>query len=151
MDGQTVFSISHPWFTAEGEEGGKPAMFRGRQIPVEFIGDSALPHLFVIALAFDVVDFTGLPTEAQYKTIKDFESLYVDQVEDARIGIVAFIKTCNGVVQYFLYVSDEDAVSSLFVARSAADLRVELAAAYDPEWREYRSFLGGARRDDSSR
>jgi hypothetical protein len=149
MDGQTVFSISHPWLVAEGAESGKPSLFRGREIPIELVGDPTLPHLFVIAVAFDVADFTGLPTEAQYRMIADFESLYVDRLEAARIGVVTFIKTCNGVVRYFLYVADVDAASSLLVAPSAADLRVELAAAYDAEWREYRAFLRGARRDDS--
>ena len=143
VDTETIFSTSHPWFTAEQLVGDKPLMFRGRQIPDKFIGDSSLSNLLVISLSFDVTESTGLPSPAHYKMIDDLERQHFDPLEVAQLGIIAFIKTHDGLVQYFVYVSNVDAASDALEGISIASGHVELATAHDPNWNEYKAFLRG--------
>jgi hypothetical protein len=146
MKAEDVFTTSQSWFTAHGNEGGKPSMFRGRQILEAFVGDRSLPTLLVITIPFDATDLTGLPTEEQYKLIGEFERQCIDEIECKRLGLVAFIKTCNGLVRYFLYVRNAESAGSVLpqdIDATPASLNWELAAADDPDWHEYRAFLQG--------
>lgn len=138
------FARSWPWFAAEGTIDGKPSLFRGRQSPSEFIGNSAFPFLFVITYSYDSSDETGLPSESQYADISSFERQYLDPLEEKGCWIIAFIKTWNGRVQYFLYVSEVQVAAEAFEDFSVFPLG--LASASDPEWREYRAFLRGSQR-----
>ena len=145
MKKNTIFSKPHPWFTAEGVEDEKPVMYRGRQIPRNFIGTPLLPAIFVISLHFDTSDVTGLPTRSQYETMGAFEKLCIDAIEMDRVGITAFIKTFNGMVRYFLYVSSVDAASNLVAMTNNVRIPMEFAGGEDPAWDEYKAFLKGVR------
>jgi hypothetical protein len=147
METETVFSASHPWFVADGTEKEKPVIFRGRQIPDQFVGDSSLGNVFIVDVEFDVTDSTGLPTQEQYKMIEEFERRCIDAIEARKLGVVAFVKTSNGVTRYFLYVSNVDAASNAMMDLGSANLNLGLTAGDDPDWTEYRAFLRGMRRN----
>jgi hypothetical protein len=142
MQRNTVFAEACRWFGAEGIEDGKPCLFRGKSIPDRFIGDSSLPYLLVITHPFEVADSTGLPTVAQYETIEDFERQYVDLIEARKVGILVFVKTANGAVRYFMYVSNVATVANMLYA---SPIQLELASREDRDWHEYRAFIAGLR------
>jgi len=125
-------------------EDGKPCMFRGREIPSGLVGDISLPHIFVIALPYPITDPTGLPTGAQYNEIEAFERRCIDRVEEDRLGILTFVRTFNGTIRYFLYVSDINVVSQAIEA-DVNSVGAHVAAGDDSEWREFKAFLRGMR------
>ncbi len=118
-------------------------MYRGRKIPVIFVGDESLPFIFVISYPYEVTDSTGLPTSVQYELLEEFERGYLDSIESLKLGIVAFIQTHDGTVRYFLYVSSVEAVSELLTDTGTQSLSLQLAAESDPDWSEYRAFMQG--------
>lgn len=142
MTPDPVFSIALSWFTAEGTEGDRICLFRGRNIPERYFGTQTLPYVFSIGYPFGATDATGLPTSAQYSMIEEFEDRYIAPIEQAQRGLIAFVKTTNGIVRYFLYVSNIDYVTDIL---TRVDSDLELSAGEDRDWNEYRAFLRGMR------
>jgi hypothetical protein len=116
----------------------KIAMYRARKIPSRFVADPTLPHIVVISHAYGLSDNTGLPSASQYEAIGQFEAETLDKIEASELGVIAFIRTCDGIVRYFVYVSDVDQVTSMLF--ETTNTRFEVAAGDDPEWKEYKAF-----------
>lgn len=110
------------------------------------IGAPEFPHIFVITRQYEVTDFTGLPTSADYQELGKFETRCIDRIETLQLGIVTFIETFDGIVRYFLYVSDVVAATNALNDANASHMHLELATAHDPHWNEYRAFLRGTQR-----
>jgi hypothetical protein len=119
-------------------------MYRGREIPSTLLGHESLPHIFVVTLSYSTSDPTGLPTRAQYDEIESFEHACIDGIEQGRLGILTFVKTLDGSIRYFLYVSDVDRTLEA-VGSTLNEANAAVAAGDDPEWREFKSFLQGMR------
>jgi hypothetical protein len=145
MANQRIFLTAWTWFTSEGFINGKPSLYRGRQIPPQLIGDPSLPKLCVIDYSFPMTDDGGLPTTNQYAEIGEFERRFIDKLEAAQVGILAFVRTHNGNVRYFTYVSSAETAAQILTDMELCSPQpIELAAKDDPDWNEYRVFLRGA-------
>jgi hypothetical protein len=139
----SIHEMNFLWFLAEGSEDDLPVIYRGKQVSDDFVGDASLANLLVARLIFAEPRNDGFPTEHGYESVNEFEARYIDLVESQRLGILVFTKTWNGAIAYFLYVGDVDAVAEILAQFHAEGARLELSAADDPEWSEYKSFVAG--------
>ena len=131
------------WFTATAATEAKPVMYRGRHMSPTASGRELLPNLLVVDLTYSPIDEIGLPTDEQYLRIGQFEDECLDPLERDRLGLLAFVRTCDGVVQYFVYVQSVDIVVSAIDNRNAGRHEVTFASDTDPNWTEYARFLAG--------
>jgi Family of unknown function (DUF695) len=143
MSKPSVFDEAKSWFTARGSDGQRPIMYRGRQISPSVRGRELLPHLLVVDLLYVSNDDIGLPTEAQYLHISRFEKQCLDPLEQDQIGFISFVRTFNGVVQYFMYVQSVEGASHAISEYSSGRYDITMAADDDPKWDEYYRFLAG--------
>jgi hypothetical protein len=123
------------WFGAQGVRQGKPILTRGRNPKYVWDRREAYPYLLCVDLMYEASDPVGLPSEAQYKDIADFEELALDWL-DGDGGFLVLTKSGDGKVRYFCYVDDPETVADEIAAR-AGKKNLEYSSDYDPQWGHY--------------
>ena len=139
---------SYPWFTAEGTDRGKPVLYRGREFPQDNVDRPEFPCLLVMSVRYPCFDWTGLPTREQYDELARFEQ-QLDSLESTGGGVIAFIRTSNGLVDYYLYVGDSQVAADILGDHFLFGVELEFASADDPQWNKYKAFLAGTRDRES--
>lgn len=130
-------TVEGRWFASEGLRGGRPLLLRGRQ-PASLTSEQASKsHLLCIDWRYDA-DHSGLPDEAQYKLLTDFERHALDPIEGTEL-VLALVETGDGRIRYYCYVSDVDQVAATI--GQATSLQIELSAIHDPDWSEYMAIV----------
>jgi hypothetical protein len=147
MSSDNIFNCN-TWFTAEGRRADLPVMYRGRDISSTLIPCRQLSYLLIISLKYNTEDESGLPSRSQYDNIEDFEQSFIDRLEADQRGLVAFVETYNGVIQYFVYVSNADVSTSVSNMTLDGPLNLDVRTVQDSGWQEYQRFLAGMRRAD---
>ncbi len=126
-----------PWFLAEGED----TMIRARQDLLPRALSAGLEQRVVVTWRCRNPLGNGLPSEDDYREIKEAEALMVSFLEEG--AILAFVVTRDGGVNMNFYTSDTDWFLERF--NEALDdkppLPIELSGEHDPDWEEYRAVL----------
>ena len=131
-----------PWVGAEGTCGAQPILIRARQVLDRLVGSATAPFLLVITYFYESSDDTGLPSKEQYEQIASFEACAIDAMEAQGVGVVMLIRTSNGSVKYFCYVSGVDEAAAFFSKCFHETDHVEMASDNDPGWEEFRRQRG---------
>jgi len=130
------------WFLAEAE--GAASVIRARQDLLPRALDSGLTQRVVVTWRCRAPLESGLPSEADYEEIAQFEELLVRFLEHG--AILAFVITEDGGANLNFYTSSQD----WFLERLADALtdelmmRIELSGEEDPDWSEYQAVLEAA-------
>jgi hypothetical protein len=129
------------YFTAEGEQDGRPILFRGLQAIPAGIATSELPHLVSITWAYEH-DGVGMPDPDLHQLHNDFEDL-LDPLDHNAIGRLVLVVTGNGRKEWHWYVRDVGAwlASVNEVLAGTPVLPIELTTRLQPDWRLFREFL----------
>ena len=132
------------WFGAEGEEEGKPLIFRGRQYVPSGAVEPAYPTRVSIYWPYEPENESGMPDEetedAQYEMEDALESL--DSGERSYLMLVV---TGNGRKEWHWYVSDVEAwgerLHELLAEHPVFPIRIEKSL--EPDWALFRDFISG--------
>lgn len=132
------------WFGAEGEEDGKPLIFRGRQYISSGVVESAYPTRVSIYWHYEPANESGMPdketSDAQYELDDALNRL--DAPESSFLMLVV---TGNGRKVWHWYVSDVEAwmkrLNELLVDHPVFPIRIEKS--HEPDWFLYLDFISG--------
>jgi hypothetical protein len=125
------------WFLAQG----RSSMIRARQGLLPQALTSGLDQRVVISWQCRAPLESGLPSEADYAELREFESLIVAFVEHG--AILAFVITQDGAVHLNFYTTSTE----WFLERlnealvDKPPVPIELSAEPDPDWMEYAAVL----------
>jgi len=130
------------WAIARTEEAGLRVLFRYRAMVPPNIAPSDYPHLINIYWRFDGSATSGMPSSDVADRMGELES-QLEPIEGPRIGFLMLAITGNNRKEWIWYVrKPEGFVAALNAALRGADkFPIELEAASDPGWDNYRSLL----------
>jgi hypothetical protein len=124
------------WLGAEGEKNGLPVLMRMRAVPLDHAVRGRYPHLLVTTWKFPSHDGSGLPSDADYAAVGEFEASVLDRLEEKKLGVTAIVVTHAGVVEHVLYVANVERART-FVGNSGVLDRLRMSALEGDAWKEY--------------
>ena len=132
------------WFGAEGEEDGRPLIFRGRQYLPSGIVEPSYPTRVSITWPYEPEGESGMPdeetAEAQYEMENALEGL-----DSGGYSYLMLVVLGNGRKEWHWYVSDVDAwgerLNELLAERPVFPIRIEKC--HEPDWALFRDFISG--------
>ena len=130
------------WFGAEGEEDGKPVIFRGRQYIPNGLVEPGYPTRVSIYWPYIPVNDSGMPdeetTEAQYEMENALESL-----DSGEYSYLMLVVTGNGRKEWHWYVSEVETwqarLNELLGEYPIFPISVEKS--HEPDWALFRNFI----------
>jgi hypothetical protein len=130
------------WAIARTEEAGVQVLFRYRAMVPPRIVPSDYPHLINIYWRFDGSATLGMPSSDEADRMVELEKR-LEPIEGPRLGFLMLAITGNNRKEWIWYVRKPDSfVAALNAAFRGADkFPIELEAASDPGWDNYRSLL----------
>lgn len=132
------------WFTAKGEEEGKPLIFRGRQRFKSSVIESDYPTLLSIRWPYEPANESGMPDEETNTAQIQFEEA-LDELDSPGVSFLMLVVTGNGRKEWHWYVSDVDAWMSILNELLAGYpiFPVHIENSHEPDWRLYHDFISG--------
>ena len=132
------------WFTATGEEDGKPLIFRSRIIATSEITESDYPNLITVYWYFETDDESGMPDEETNDGQIDFEDA-LETLDSEELSFLMLVVTGNGRKEWHWYASDVDAWMKKLNEQLAnhPEYPIEIENSYEPDWSLYRNFISG--------
>ena len=130
------------WFTANGEEGGLPLIFRARQnIPVG-ANPSDYPNQILVEWHFDVDENNGMPPAATNEAQIEFEDALAN-LDDGDKSYLMLVVTGNGRKFWYWYAKDvPEWMGQLNNVLSEHPVYpIEVSDTSDPEWSVWRGLL----------
>lgn len=131
---------SESWHGVEGVRDGKLELSRVRNLSDNVIQDLHFPYHFIITRRYVSQDDTMLPSANEYSAISRFEKSIIDEIEGKQLGILAWTRTGNEIVKYYLYVRDIEAVAQLINNHVRRDEQVDMAADKDQNWKAFQDM-----------
>jgi hypothetical protein len=125
------------WLGAEGQKNGLPFMVRMRNVPRGHPLRRPYPHLLVTTRNVESPGDSRLPSREQYAALEKYEERVLDALEEARLGILAFVRAHNGTVEHFLYVADPVDAAAFLIGRNVLLEDIALDAIEGDDWYEY--------------
>lgn len=138
----TTANSEDTYFTAQGEEDGKPLVFRSLQNVPSGLRASEMPHLVSITWRYEH-DGSGMPDAETNEQQIEFEDALasLDTNETSRLMLVV---TGNGRKEWHWYVRDigrwMESLNRLLSGHPVFPL--EISDSYQPDWKLYRNFIG---------
>lgn len=132
------------YFMAEGEEDGKPLIFRSlHHIPSGII-ESDYPNLVTISWYYEPENESGMPdTETNNIQIELEEAL--EALDSPGVSLLMLVVTGNGRKEWHWYVLDVDAwinkLNELLADYPPFPIQIENH--YQPDWALYHTFISG--------
>ena len=132
------------WFTAEGEEEGKPLVFRGRQNAPPGVVESDYPMLVSIFWHYEPANESGMPDNETNEAQIELEDA-LDALDSPGISFLMLVVTGNGRKEWHWYVSDVDTWMAKLKESLAgrAAFPIEIENSHEPDWALYHSFISG--------
>jgi hypothetical protein len=131
------------WFSAEGNQNGRPVLIRGRQNLRDVVGVASHPKLLRIVWEYEVIERSGLPSSELNASMANFENTILTEMERDLLCIFFCVYVHNGTKEWAAYSSDVQATCDRFnaVLADQEPYPVQLTVQDDPEWQEYKSLL----------
>lgn len=132
------------YFTATGEEDGRPLIFRGRQHIPSGILESDYPTLVTIYWDYEPGTESGMPDENTQTSQDELEDALI-VLDDQECSFLMLVVTGNGRKEWHWYVHDfNDWMSKLTRALSAySPFPIEIENDHQPDWAPYHNFISG--------
>ncbi|QDP01299.1 DUF695 domain-containing protein [Thalassotalea sp. PS06] len=132
------------YFTAQGEQGGQPVIYRSMQDVPEGARESDYPTLVNIYWGYDNSENNGMPdSETNDKQIA-FEDA-ISSLDSTGISHLMLVITGNGRKEWVWYVKDPAIWMSKFnqLLSSHQIYPIEIEIQKDPQWSTYHDFITG--------
>lgn len=131
------------WFTAEGEEDGKPLVFRSRVVPSGIV-ESDYPTLLSIFWPYEPANESGMPDEETLDAQIELDDA-LDELDSLGVSFLMLVVTGNGRKEWHWYVSDGkewmNRLNELLAGRRVFPIEIE--SRYEPDWALYHGFISG--------
>jgi hypothetical protein len=138
----TVATAKDTYFTATGQEDGKPLVFRGILAVPESIRKDQLPNRMTIFWHYVPVG-DGMPSAETNEAQIELEDALLD-LDVNELGRQVLVVTGNGRKEWHWYVKDPDNWSTQLRQRVAGhSYPIIIERANDPHWSLYLDFLSG--------
>ena len=132
------------WFGAEGEEEGKPLIFRGRQHVPSGIAESAYPTRVSIYWHYEPANDSGMPDEETNDAHSELENA-LDRLDSPEFSYLMLIVTGNGRKEWHWYVSGVEAwknkLNELLENHPVFPILIEKND--EADWALYHDFMSG--------
>lgn len=130
------------WFTATGEEDGKPLIFRSR-IKAK-TQESDYPNLVTIYWYYETDDENGIPSVETNDAQIDFEDA-LETLDSEAFGFLMLVVTGNGRKEWHWYASDVETWMNKFneLLTDHPEYPIEIENSFEPDWSLYHNFILG--------
>jgi hypothetical protein len=134
------------YFTAEGEQGGKPVIYRSMEKVPEGQKESDFPILINIYWSFELDINNGMPDSQTNENQIAFEDA-IESLDQNGISHLMLVVTGNGRKEWIWYVKDvESWMNQLNEKLKGHDVYpFEVEIDHDPEWSTYHNFVSGVK------
>lgn len=130
------------WFIAQGEDEGKPLIFRVRQERPEGISTDKYQHLLIVSWNYEPWNETGMPAQDQVTEMQFLENLLRAALEGPKQSFLTVVVTGNGVRELQWYSRDRAETMALVnKALSNHDpFPIQFIFQEDKAWEAYERF-----------
>ena len=130
------------WFTATGDEDGKPLILRSRLKESGEITESDYPNLITIYWQYETDDGSAMPGDETNEAQIDFENA-LEALDSEAFGFLMLVVTGNVRKEWHWYVSDVDAWMSKLneLLANHPEYPIEIENSYEPNWALYHNFI----------
>lgn len=130
------------YFTATGQEEGKPLIFRSLKDVPEGIDQADFPYRISIIWRYDAEIRNGMPDPDENNGQIEFEDALV-HLEANTISRLMLVVTGNGRKEWHWYVQDVEGWMKEFNQALAGRpaYPIEITDTLDPDWSLYRNFV----------
>jgi Family of unknown function (DUF695) len=132
------------WFGAEGEEDGKPLIFRGRQYVPTGAVEPGYPTRVSIYWPYEPENQSGMPDDESTDAQHEMENAF-GELDSPDYGYLVLVVLGNGRKEWHWYVSDVGAwgirLNELLAGHPVFPIRIEKRD--DPDWALFRDFISG--------
>lgn len=134
------------FFTAEGEEDGKPLIFRSLHTVPEDSIESDYPYLISIFWQYTPANDSGMPSAESNTSQIAFETA-LDDLDKSGTSHLMLVVTGNGRKEWHWYVKDvEYWMDSFNTALTGQPVfPIEIENSYQPDWALYHNFIAGVK------
>ena len=134
------------YFTAQGEQDGKPVIYRSLEKVPKNQKESDYPNLINIYWPYDVDANNGMPDSTTNDNQIAFEDA-IESLDQNGISHLMLVVTGNGRKEWIWYVKDvENWMNQLNEKLSGHDVYpIEIEIDQDPEWVTYHNFISGVK------
>lgn len=134
------------YFTAQGEENGKPIIYRSLHAVPFGERESDFPYLINIYWAFDAESNNGLPDAISNEAQIEFEN-HLESLDSNGISHLMLVVTGNGRKEWVWYVSNIESWMDEFnnLLSDCPVYPIEIENDLDPEWNTYHNFVAGVK------
>jgi hypothetical protein len=132
------------YFTATGEENGKPLIFRSIKSVPEGSKESDYPYLINVYWPYKAENEGGMPNADSNDAQIEFEDA-LERLDIAGISHLMLVVTGNGRKEWFWYVKDIDDWMNQFNASLAGKpvYPIQIENRHQPDWSQYHKFISG--------
>lgn len=132
------------WFTATGDEDGKPLIFRSKLKNNAEIIESDYPNLITIYWHYETDDESGMPSEETNEAQIDFEDA-LEALDSEAFSFLMLVVTGNGRKEWHWYAFDVDAWMEKLneLLANHPEYPIEIENSYEPDWALYHNFISG--------
>lgn len=132
------------YFTAQGEENGKPIIYRSMHAVPAGEKESDFPYLINIYWAFDAESDNGLPDTSSIEAQTKFEN-QLESLDSNGISHLMLVVTGNGRKEWIWYVANIEPWMDEFnnLLADCSVYPIEIENDFDPEWNTYHNFVAG--------
>jgi len=134
------------YFTAQGEQDGKPVIYRSLENVPEDQKESDFPNLINIYWSFEVDVNNGMPDSETNENQITFEDA-IESLDKKDISHLMLVVTGNGRKEWIWYVKDVDSwLNQLNELLQGHDVYpIEIKIDQDSEWSMYHNFVSGVK------
>ena len=134
------------YFTAQGEQDGKPVIYRSMQNVPEGEKEADFPNLINIYWAFDGEKNNGMPDPETFDKQVAFEDALIS-LDTNGVSHLMLVITGNGRKEWIWYVKDTKAwmgqLNTLLKGHDVYPIEIEMDQ--DPEWATYHGFVSSVK------
>jgi hypothetical protein len=132
------------WFTANGEEDGKPLVFRSRQNVPSDVVESDYPTHVSVFWPYKSANESGMPDEETNDGQIILEDAFQPLVSSG-VSVLMLVVTGNGRKEWHWYVSDVakwmEVLNESLVGHP--EFPIEIESSHEPDWVLYHGFMSG--------
>lgn len=144
MFSMSIANAENIYFTATGEENGKPLIFRSiKSVPVGS-KESDYPYLINVYWPYTADNEGGMPNADSNDAQIEFEDA-LERLDKSGISHLMLVVTGNGRKEWFWYVKDIDNwINQLNVSLAGKPVYpIQIETSHQPDWSQYHKFISG--------
>jgi len=134
------------YFTAQGEQNGKPVIYRSLEAVPENQKELDFPNLINIYWPFEVDVNNGMPDSKSNDNQIAFEDA-IESLDKNGVSHLVLVVTGNGRKEWIWYVKDVDSwltqLNELLKNHDVYPIEIEIEQ--DPDWSTYHDFVSGVK------